>query len=218
MTMAADVSRWAALAAAGALVVAGSALGLAAPAQAHNYLVASSPAEGETLTELPETFFVTTNEDLLAINGTAGFAFQIVDAAGLHYETGCVDIDGATMSMEPRIGPAGDYVADWQVVSADGHTVSASIAFTWDPADPSEVSAGSPTAPACGDQLPETAGPTATASAPPATTAPAPGQESEPGQEPYSVPLTDVLWIGGAVLAVGVAIAATILILGRRRG
>jgi methionine-rich copper-binding protein CopC len=161
-------------------------------AQAHNYLIASSPAEGETLTTLPETFFVTTNEDLLALGGsTAGFAFQIVDTAGTHYETGCVTVEGPTVSTVPRLGDPGDYTVRWQVVSADGHTVSGEIDFTW---------AGSPTpddgAAEC-DTVTATAGP---------QTAP-----------PSTIALSDVLWIGGAVLAVGIAIAVTIAVVSRKR-
>jgi methionine-rich copper-binding protein CopC len=181
------------------LLAVGVAVLAAAPAaqahdalQAHNYLIASSPSQGETLTELPESFSVTTNEDLLAIGGsTAGFAFQIVDAAGTHYETGCVTVEGPTMSTVPRLGEAGDYTALWQVVSADGHTVSGEIDFTW---------TGTPTP---DDGAAECVTFTST---------------SEPQATPPSAfALSDVLWIGGAVLAVGIAIAVTIAVLSRRR-
>ena len=177
-----------------ALLVGAAVLAAAPAAQAHNFLVASSPAEGETLTELPESFFVTTNEDLLAVGGsTAGFAFQIVDAAGTHYETGCVSVDGATMSTEPRLGDPGEYTALWQVVSADGHTVSDEIDFTW---------AGQPST-----RQTETCE-TVTAT-----------QTAEPQTAPPSTfALSDVLWIGGAVLAVGIAVAVTIAVLSRRKG
>ncbi|MGE3194412.1 MAG: copper resistance protein CopC [Microbacteriaceae bacterium] len=198
-----DVLRYTVLIAAGALVVAGSALGSTSPAQAHNYLVASSPSAGETLTELPEAFFVTTNESLLTVNGSvAGFAFQIVDAEGLHYETGCVEVEGPTMSTEPRLGAAGDYRALWQIVSADGHTVSSEIAFTWAPDAGAPVAEGSAAAPSCGGD-PTTM--TGEPSPPPTVSRPA------------AVPLGDVLWIGGGVLAVGIAVAVTILVLSRRR-
>ena len=175
------------------LLVGAAVLAAAPAAQAHNYLVASSPEEGETLTALPESFFVTTNEDLLAVGGsTAGFAFQIVDAAGTHYETGCVTVAGATMSTEPRLGEPGEYTALWQVVSADGHTVSDEIAFTW---------AGEPTS--AQTETCETVGFT-----------PAPEPQTTP---PSTFALSDVLWIGGAVLAVGIAVAVTIAVVSRKR-
>jgi copper resistance protein C len=185
-----------------ALMVGVAVLAAAPAAQAHNYLVASSPVAGETLTALPDAFFVTTNEDLLTLDGTAGFAFQIVDAAGLHYESGCVEVDGATMSTVPRLGEPGEYTALWQVVSADGHTVSDEIDFTWAPAGDVDVSPGAAGAPGCGDD----------------GAAPPPAQPSAPQPAPASpIRLEDVLWIGGAVVAVGVAVAITIAVLARRR-
>lgn len=181
-------------------LLAGVAVLTAAPAAqahtaalAHNYLVASSPVEGETLTTLPDTFFVTTNEDLLALGGsTAGFAFQILDSTGRHYETGCVTVDGATMSTEPRLGDPGEYTVRWQVVSADGHTVSDEIGFTW---------AGTPSS-------------AQTATCETVTMTPDPEPQTAP---PSTIALSDVLWIGGAVLAVGIAIAVTIGVLSRKR-
>jgi methionine-rich copper-binding protein CopC len=45
---------------AAALAIAGGAvLGLAGPAQAHNYLIASTPEVGGTLTALPKAFEIT---------------------------------------------------------------------------------------------------------------------------------------------------------------
>jgi methionine-rich copper-binding protein CopC len=176
-----------------ALLVGVAVLAAAPAAQAHNFLVASSPVEGETLTTLPETFFVTTNEDLLALGGsTAGFAFQILDAAGTHYETGCVTVEGATMSTEPRLGDPGEYTVRWQVVSADGHTVSDEIDFTWAGEPSSAQTATCETVTMTQDPEPQTA-------------------------PPSTVALSDVLWIGGAVLAVGISIAVTIAILSRRK-
>ena len=45
----------------GGLVVAAAVLGFAAPAQAHNYLVSSTPTEGSSLTEPPAEFCETAN-------------------------------------------------------------------------------------------------------------------------------------------------------------
>ena len=48
------------------LVTTAAIFGLAQPVNAHNSLVVSTPAEGETLTSLPESFSVTTSDTLLA--------------------------------------------------------------------------------------------------------------------------------------------------------
>jgi methionine-rich copper-binding protein CopC len=183
-------------------------LAVAPAAQAHNYLISSTPSADDTLTELPQQFIITTNDNLLKLDGqTGGFALQVVDAAGLHYESGCVDVAGPAMTMDdPLLGAAGDYTVLWQVVSADGHTVSGEIPFTWAPPDGSAAATGSPTAPQCGEEPAATSG----ATPPPASAPPA-------AETPATIRLSDVLWVGGAVLAAGIAAAVAILVLSRRR-
>ena len=198
-------TRWALLAATGALLTAGPVLGLATSAQAHNYLVDSTPTSGETLTELPETFSITTNEALLDLGGQgAGFALEVVDSDGLYYGDGCVTVEGATMSVAPAIGSAGDYTVVWQGVSADGHTISAEFPFVWAPTDPSVATAGSSTPVTC-----------ATADG---DTAPAPADTPAATPEaPTDANLSDVLWIGGSVVLVGVVVGVTLLVSGRKK-
>ncbi len=134
--------RVAAAAAVGAIVV-GSVLGLAAPAQAHNYLVASTPEAGKALTELPELFSITTNAPLLELPGNeAAFAIQVSDEAGQYFGDGCVTVDGASLYTTPALGKPGAYTMVWQVISEDGHPVSGEIAFEWAPSDASQQSNG----------------------------------------------------------------------------
>jgi methionine-rich copper-binding protein CopC len=185
------------------------ALGTMSPAAAaplfatHNVLIASVPAAGQTLTTLPDTFSITTNENLLDFGGHGnGFALQVRDAAGQYYGTGCVTIVDASMSAPAALGAAGDYTMLWQAVSADGHTVSGAIPFTWAPSNSATPSAGSPAPIVCGAAAP-------TGSATPAAT---PNTDAPPGP----IALSDVLWIGGAVVAVGIAVLVVILIAGRR--
>jgi methionine-rich copper-binding protein CopC len=197
------VLRVAVLVVLGALVVGGPVLGAAAPAQAHNYLVSSTPAADQTLTELPEQFQVTTNGPLLTLGGsTGGFALEVKDAAGKFYGDGCVTVEGPTMSTAAALGAAGTYMVVWQVVSSDGHTVSDEFTFEWAPADGQVASEGSTTVPDCNG----TAG----------------GQAADPGASAPTSPdqkvdLGNVLWIGGAVIAVGLAVGVTLLVLGRRK-
>ncbi|WIB12156.1 copper resistance protein CopC [Curtobacterium sp. MCPF17_052] len=113
-------------------LVGGAVLGLVAPASAHNYVVSATPAANSTLTELPKTFAITTNDRLLDIGDTdSGFAFRIVGPDGRYFEDGCVDVEGPTMSTAAALGKSGEYQAEWQIISADGHTVSDSYDFTW---------------------------------------------------------------------------------------
>jgi len=192
------VRRFAALVV-GAAVVAVPVLGFAAPAQAHNYVVSSTPAQGETLTELPAQFEVTTNSPLLTLGGSvAGFAMEVKDAAGLYYGDGCVAVLGATLSETAALGAAGDYTLLWQLVSEDGHTVSGEIGFTWAPPADFVPSEGTATAATCGN---EAAAPVASA----------------PPEKRANADLTDVLWIGGAIGALLVAGLVTFLVVTRRK-
>lgn len=184
----------------GALVVVVSVLGISAPAQAHNYLVSSTPAEGETLTELPDEFSVTTNGPLLSLDGSVnGFAMEVRDSDGLYYGDGCVSVSGSTMS-EPAaaLGPAGDYTMLWQLISTDGHTVSGEVRFSWAPSADAVPGRGSASPATCGNgtAAPEASGP----------------QETRPNAD-----LGDVLWVGGAIGAVLVAALVTFLVLTRRK-
>lgn len=185
----------------GVLVVA-SVLGLAAPAQAHNYVVSSTPTADATLTALPENFEITTNDTLLDLGGGgAGFAIQVKDAGGLFYGDGCVTISGPSITTPAALGAAGEYEVLWQVVSADGHTISDEFSFTWAPPADFVPSEGSATAPNCGG-----------------TAAPEAGSgEETPAPAPQNAPLGDVLWIGGAILVVVLAVGVTILLTGRKQ-
>lgn len=115
-------------------MVGGSVLGLAASAQAHNYVVASTQAQ-VVVTTLPSEFSVTTNAPLLTLGGsTDGFALQVVDSAGQYYGDGCIQVTGATISSGATL--ANRATTRWvQVVSEDGHPVSGEIAFSWQPVD-----------------------------------------------------------------------------------
>ena len=187
------------LAAAAAVLAGGLAVALVAspPASAHSALVASTPADGETLTELPAEFSVTMNETLLASAGDAAFALRVRDDAGRYYGDGCLTIVDATMSTASSIGGPGDYVMEWQVVSADGHAVGGEIAFTWtgestadgaaDPAVCGELSGGAADEPSGGHH----------------------------DTQPTQIPIGDVLWIVGAVLVV--AAAVTVALIATRR-
>lgn len=186
--------------------------GVAAPANAHNYLVESTPTEGETLTQLPEQFIITTNDDLLNLGADAGgFALQVQDADGLFYGDGCVVVDGPSMSANAALGAPGAYLLTWQVVSIDGHTVSGEIPFAWAPADSSEESEGSATAPVCGETVEEGAPEPEPTTGVDEPTAPPTTAEEQPGDS------TDLLWLGGAIAAVVIAAGVTMLALGRKK-
>lgn len=180
-------------------------LALAGPASAHNQVVSSTPSPNQTLTALPARFSIVTNEALLDIGGTGrGFAFEIEDAAGRFYETGCVSIVDASMFTDARLGAPGAYTVIYQLVSADGHTVSGRIPFTWAPSGAAAVTKGVSSPPGC-NGAPAPAKPEAT------------GGGSE-GTRDSTVPLADILWVGGIIVAVALAVIITLVVVTRRRG
>jgi copper resistance protein C len=188
----------------GAAVAAAAVLAVGAPAQAHNYVVSTIPEDGAVLTELPAQFSVTTNDNLLNLGGNGhGFVMQIRGADGAYYGDGCVTVSGPAMSTDAALGEPGDYTIVWQLVSTDGHSASGEVSFTWQPTAANEVaSAGSKTPPDChGTQTANSSGTAEAPASPPVAAA---------------VPLDNVLWIGGAIVLVGLAVLVTLLVLGRR--
>jgi len=209
-----------AVAALGATVAIAAVLGFAGPAQAHDVLVSSTPASGDVLTALPEAFSVTMNETLVDPGTGTGagtnFDIQITDAAGRFYGDGCISLVDATMSMPATLGAAGEYTMKWQLVSADSHVVSSAtsgyspITFSWQPPADATPGAGSATPPVCGEAQ-EDPDPTMTTQA--EDPAPSPSATAATVAEPPAGETTStLLWLGGAALAVIVAIGTTLLI------
>jgi len=192
----------------GATVAVGAVLGFAAPAQAHDALISSTPTAGEVVTAPPAEFAITMNTPLVDIVGDGtGFGIQVTDAAGRFYGDGCVSLVDATMSMPASLGAAGEYTMTWQVLSSDTHPVGGDIPFTWQPSADAVLSNGSETAPVCGEAVEDPD--------PEMTT-----QAEEPQDEPSATPTAEaespadntgtLLWLGGAALAVVAAIGATL--------
>ena len=179
--------------------------GAASPAQAHNNLVSSTPREGETLTALPKNFVITTNGSLLNIDGnSAGFALQVTDSAGKYYGDGCVTVEGPTVSTAAALGAAGAYTVTWQAVSTDGHTISDSFGFTWQPPAGFTPSAGAIKVPDCNG----TTG---------VNERPAPESGTTGAQTVGASTLITVVWIGGALLAIAAAVILFLVFAGRRK-
>jgi methionine-rich copper-binding protein CopC len=188
----------------GGILVAASVLGLAGPAFAHNFLVSSDPAAGQTLTKLPSKFIITTNEGLLDLSGHgAGFAFDVEDSHHKFYGNGCVTVTGPSMTINPVIGAAGKYSVIWQIVSADGHIVSNEYTFTWKPSGPFT--------PGVGASHPQNCGGKSGGVAPP---------DPHLGTDAFAKPSANlglVLGIGGGVVGLGIILTLILLLVGRKK-
>jgi hypothetical protein len=185
-------------------VVGGAVLGVAGPASAHNYLVASTPKIDGTLTALPDAFEITTNDKLLDIGGSdSGFAYRIVGPDGKYYEDGCLSVDGPSMTTKAALGDSGKYTVEWQIISADGHTVSDQYTFTWDAPAGFEPATGSAKPPVCATSQDDGAK---------ATDDGTTGSAAGGGDSTAS----DALFIGaGGIVLVGLVVAVLLLL--RRR-
>ena len=133
----------------GVLAAVALALAPTVAASAHDYLVQTSPTSGATQTEPLDQVKLTFNDRVLDLGGDGSSAIlRVTDASGKHFETGCPTILDTTVSAPTALGAAGAYTVDWQVVSADGHTVSGSYGFTYQPPAGTAAAPGS-AAPGC---------------------------------------------------------------------
>lgn len=150
------LNRLALLLAACVLAVAGVLAFSAAPAFAHDQLLASTPGDGAVLDVAPTEVTLQYSESVLTI----GAIVLLVDQDEQNWITGEPILNGSDVTA--RIDgtlPTGAYEVRWRVVSTDGHPISGLIPFTVGDAAPVDrapaTSTPSPSAAATSD----TAGP-----------------------------------------------------------
>jgi methionine-rich copper-binding protein CopC len=181
----------------------------ATPALAHNAPLPDgyAPPNGSVVTVQPEVFRVTTSDALLDAD-TAGIQSRMLvtgpieGADPLYYGDGCVTIVGPAIEAEAPLGEPGEYRVDWQAVSVDGHPISGTYSFTWQPAEGQPRAEGALEKPDCGGTVSYGSGTPAT---------------DEPGSTDQDANLSDVLWIGGALGAITLATVVTLLAVTRRK-
>lgn len=145
-------------AAAGVAAAIALAVAPAAAASAHDYLVSSDPASGSTVQSVAGSVTLTFNDRVLDLGGTGSGTLLTVTGPGsarTHFETGCPTIADTTVSAPVALGAAGQYTVAYQVVSADGHTVSGSYTFRYAPPAGTAVAAGAASTPCGASSTPE---------------------------------------------------------------
>ena len=190
-------ARPAALAAVFAALLAALLL-LGAPAQAHDTLLESDPADGATLETSPEAITLTFSADILDVSPLV----RITDENGEQLAEITPSIDGpvATATLEEPL-PAGTSTVQWRVVSSDGHPIEGTFEVTVEQDAAAEETTEAP----------------AEESAPAETTAPAEEGEqatAEAAEEESGSSMTPLLIVLG-VAVVG-AVVAVLLIMRRR--
>jgi methionine-rich copper-binding protein CopC len=109
-----------------AFVVGCVAIGAAASADAHDVLVATSPANGAQVATVPPTVTLRFDQTVLGL-GTE----VVVTGPSGPVQLGKASVVDNTVTERLQPGaPAGRYTVDWRVTSVDGHPVSGTFAFT----------------------------------------------------------------------------------------
>ncbi|QIS44051.1 copper resistance CopC family protein [Clavibacter capsici] len=204
-------------------------------ASAHNYLVSSSPAAGSTIDAPPSEVTLTFNDVILDL-GTAGGAgagdatagsapaaggssvVQVTGPDDRHFETGCATDAGRAVSVPVALGASGEYRVTWRVVSADGHPVSDSIAFTYQAPAGAEAAAGTADGPGCAAVSPggsaSSGGSAGSADAGSSAADPGTAAGQEQGVAPY---LGVIVGVGIGIVVLAAAAVVLIVVTGRRK-
>jgi methionine-rich copper-binding protein CopC len=195
------MARWFA-AAAFAVTAAALSLAPAMSASAHDFLIGSSPAADSVQSTPLREVTLTFNDVVLNIGGSSSIV-QVTGASGAHFETGCATTLDRTVSVPVALGRSGAYTVTYQIVSADGHTVSDKFSFDYEPPAGTKAATGSATS-RCGRAGAATS--TAAPTAPAPTPTPATSTSGDMG-----------LVIGLAAGILGLAVAAVVVIVVTRK-
>uniref|UniRef100_UPI000CE34375 copper resistance CopC family protein n=1 Tax=Arthrobacter sp. B1805 TaxID=2058892 RepID=UPI000CE34375 len=120
-------------AATASLVLSFLGLTTALPAQAHDSLVSTSPAEGEMITTDPGEVSLTLTGAPQSSNTLQTTIIEVTAGDGHPASSGEVTIDGPVISTGVELEHADSYTVDWRTVSADGHPIEGSYVFTYAP-------------------------------------------------------------------------------------
>lgn len=176
-----------------------SSLATALAASAHAALTSMTPAAGSTVTVPPPAVVLRFSEPV----SSSFAAVTVTDGAGASVVAGRPTVNGSTVTQPLRQLGSGTYSVTFRVVSADGHPVSDTAAFTVRPtpsASPSSTAASGSSAGPAGTTRPLSG---ASSVAPAAT--PSHSADAASGPSPA------LLWALAATLAVALAAGAVML-------
>jgi copper resistance protein C len=107
----------------------------AGPASAHNTLLSSTPADGETVPRTPEAVVLVFDKSAIAMG-----AQVVVTGPSGPVQTGSPTVV-SNSAQQPLAAdaPAGDYTVAWRVTSDDGHPITGTFRFTAEAAGGGQV-------------------------------------------------------------------------------
>ena len=101
-------------------------IGGAAPAQAHDRIVSTDPADGAQLDAAPAALTMTFSTEPLAVEPQV----VVTDTAGTVVAQGSPTIEGTSATFPWPAELTGDtYTIAWRVVSSDGHPIEGTFSF-----------------------------------------------------------------------------------------
>ena len=110
-------------------------------------LTSSNPTDGSVLDAAPQTVTLTFDQPVQNFEPVV----VVTGPDGTEYQTGTPTVLGTSVEMSVGALPvAGAYAVAYRIVSTDGHPISGTWAFTWEPAEGVELGDGSEDPPACG--------------------------------------------------------------------
>ncbi|SDR05519.1 copper resistance CopC family protein [Arthrobacter crystallopoietes] len=99
----------------------------ASGAFAHDDLLGSNPADGDTVEQMPGDIVLRYSANVVGLGSTV----LIQDAEGNDWTDGETRIVDDAMIQEVRSGaPAGEYTVLWRAVSSDSHPIEGTLTFT----------------------------------------------------------------------------------------
>jgi methionine-rich copper-binding protein CopC len=183
----------------------------AGPAQAHDVLVRTEPADGAVLAAPPTQLRLVFEEQALRL----GTGLRVTGPDGAVIATGPVQVVGSVVTQPLPSGlPAGRYGVVWRVTSADGHPVSGRFAFTATGASASGRS--SPASSPGGSSSGAAGAASSGVPAPSSGVVAAPSTGNAPGTS-SSVSVSGLLGIVAAALAVAAVAVLGLMAASRRR-
>jgi methionine-rich copper-binding protein CopC len=179
----------------------------ASPAAAHDVLIKTSPADGASVSRLPDKVTLTFDNPALAL----GTELRVTGPSGQVQDGKPVLVDNTVRQAIRPGSPAGSYTVVWRVTSEDGHPVSGTFTFSAQQgnggaAPTASATASAPSSPSSNASPGPSNSPVATS--PAASSDGATGQQSGSG--------SSMSWVAG-VVAIVIALAGLVLWRARRK-
>ena len=97
---------------------------------AHDEVVSTYPASGETVEAGQISITVDFSAEVMANERNEGFEIRVSDSQGNIQPIGCLEASGVTLSSTTSLANPGDYKVDWRSVGNDGHAIEGSFKFS----------------------------------------------------------------------------------------